>query len=89
MAIVGEAYDAYYARFARLRVVVEIPDPHEFWHLSTPELESVAERLALIGVKAVVASTRPDTSVSAYWNDIKVSDSVRFSVMLLPLQVNH
>jgi hypothetical protein len=83
LAIVGYPYDCYYARYARLRVVAEIPDEQEFWNLSTPELKSLAEHLASIGVKAVVASNRPDASASADWKDI----SVRFSVLLLSPQV--
>jgi len=67
-------------------VVAQIPDAREFWHLSAPELKSLAERLASIGVKAVVASNRPDASASADWKDVKVSDSVRLTVLLLSPQ---
>lgn len=83
LAIVGYAYDCYYARYDRLRVVAQIPDAPEFWRLSTPELKSLAERLTSIGVKAVVVSNRPDASAVAGWKDVKVSDSVRLSVLLL------
>jgi hypothetical protein len=55
LAAVGYAYNCYYARYDRLRIVAQIPDANEFWHLSTPELQRVEERLASIGVTAVVA----------------------------------
>jgi hypothetical protein len=83
LAIVGYAYDCYWARYDRLRVVAQIPDAHEFWRLSAPELKSLAERLASDGVKAVVVSNRPDGSAHADWKDVKVSDSLRLSVLLL------
>ena len=66
-----------------VRVVVEIPATDEFWNLSTLELKSVAERLARIGVKAIVAKNRPDISAPANWRDVKICDSLRYSVLLL------
>jgi hypothetical protein len=83
LAIVGYAYNCYYARYDGLRIVAQIPDANEFWHLSTPELKVVGERLASIGVRAVVASNRPDTTTLAGWKDVKISDSSRLSVLLL------
>jgi len=83
LAIVGYAYNCYYARYDGLRIVAQIPDENEFWNLSTPELKVVGERLASIGVRAVVASNRPDTTTLAGWKDVKISDSSRLSVLLL------
>ena len=84
LAVVGYAHNCYYARYAHLRVVAQIPDSHEFWQLSALELKSVEERLASIGVRAVVASNRPETSAPAGWKDVKLPDSSRFSILLLP-----
>jgi hypothetical protein len=83
LAIVGYAYDCYYARYDRLRVVAQIPDANEFWRLSPAELKLLEERLTSIGVKAVVVKNRPDVSALVGWKDINVSDSVRLSVLLL------
>jgi len=47
------------------------------------QLKAVAERLTRIGVKAVVAKNRPPNSTLANWRDVKVSDSERFSILLL------
>ncbi len=83
LAVVGFPFDPYYARYGRQRVVADIAATDEFWNLSAPELESVAERLTGIGVKAVVAQNRPANSTPANWRDMKVSGSDRFSVLLL------
>jgi hypothetical protein len=84
LAVVGEGFESYYARYARLRIVAEIPGTDEFWKLSALDLNSAAERLATIGVKAIVAKNRPDIFPPANWRDVEASDSVRFSVLLLP-----
>lgn len=83
LAVVGYPFDPFYARYAGLRVVANIPATDEFWNLSAPELKSVAERLTQIGVKAIVAENRPDVSTVANWQDMKISESKRFSVLLL------
>ena len=86
LAVVGwdTGYYAYYAHYARVRVVAEIPAADEFWNLSAPELHAVAEHLAQIGVKALVAENRPAHSAQANWRDVKVVGSDRFSILPLP-----
>lgn len=83
LAVVGYAYDSYFARYAGLRVVAEIPSADEFWKLSTEELKSVEEQLEKIGVKAIVAKDRPNISAPANWLDVTASNSARFSILLL------
>lgn len=88
LAVVGDAFNAYYARYARLRIVAEIPQADEFWRLSDIELRSIAQRLSSIGVKAIVAQNRPETSPVGNWKDVSVSDpSIRLSVLRLSLEV--
>jgi len=85
MAILGETgFFASYARHARFRVVAEIPDSEGFWHLSGPELELVEQRLASIGLRAIVAVNRPAAATPAEWKEFKISDSRVFGVLLLP-----
>src|SRR5205814_2210161 len=60
LAVVGYAYNCYYARCARLRIVAQISDPNELSSLSAAELRAVGERLASIRVKALVAWNRPE-----------------------------
>jgi hypothetical protein len=90
LAVVGYPFDPYYARYARLRVIAQIPAPDELWGLGSQELKSVTERLRQIGVKAVVAKNRPDIPTQANWRDVRVSKSERFSLLLLsePLSEN-
>lgn len=96
LAVVGfqDIFVPYYARYARLRVVAEINSKDEFWNLSTSELQSVADDLTRIGVKAIVVTSgaehgellnkdRPEFSVLPNWREVKVSDAVRCNVLLL------
>lgn len=88
LALVGSAFFPpeaypYYARIDRLRVVAQIPDENEFWRLSASELESEKQRLASIGVKAVVAIDRPDYIARENWNDVILDRGVRFNILLL------
>jgi hypothetical protein len=83
LAVVGDAFDAYYARFSRARVVAQIPEEGEFWCLSPEELKATTERLASIGVTAVVARNRSGAAAPAAWRDVAISDSLRFSVLVL------
>jgi len=89
VAVVGqEAFDPYYAHYAGLRVVANIPTADEFWKLSPAELESVADNLRAVGVKALVAENKPDSSTEAKWKEIKLSGPPRVSILLLsePIQ---
>jgi hypothetical protein len=54
LATVGHGFDAYYARYLGARVVAEIVDPGEFSRLSAEDMAAVRQRLAAIGVKALV-----------------------------------
>lgn len=83
LAVVGYSNDLYYAHLAKLRVVAQIPNADEFWRLSTPELNKVSQRLAAIGVKAIMARNRPVSCAFANWQDLNVSSSTRSSILLL------
>ena len=87
IAVVGGAFDAYYARYDGLRITAQIPVEAEFWKLNTVELEAVEDRLGRIGVKAIVAKGRPNVAAPANWQDVPVSDSTRYSVLRLPQQL--
>jgi hypothetical protein len=54
LATVGRGFEAYYARLLGARVVAEIVDPGEFSRLSAEDMAIVRQRLAGIGVKALV-----------------------------------
>jgi hypothetical protein len=91
LALVGSAFYPYYAfpyyaRIAGLQVVAQIPNADEFWSLSPPELDAVTDRLAVIGVNAVVARDMPPCSATANWRDVNISRGIRFSILLLKPQ---
>jgi len=84
VAVVGTGFECYYARYDRLRIVAEIPDEREFWHMSAPGLRTLEGLLAASGVKALVAPNRPEDAAGADWKDLPASGSERMSVLLLP-----
>jgi hypothetical protein len=65
LATVGDGFDAYYARFLGARVVAEMVDPGEFSRLSAQDLATVKQRLAGIGVKALVVKNA-DSNASGF-----------------------
>ena len=83
LAVVGYPFDAYYARHGGFRVIANVPNADEFWSLGAPELRTLTEQLAAHGVKAVVGWNRPRNSATTIWKDLKISDSQRFSVLVL------
>lgn len=81
LAFVGDPLrEAYYARFARMRIVAQIQDESAFWRMSEQELNQFEQRLAGIGVKAIVSrhhsGARPGT-----WFDVKMSNDEGFSIL--------
>ena len=83
LAVVGYAFDAYYARFARLHITGNVEDAGEFWRLDAADLKTLEDRLAASGVKALVARNRPAGSWPQHWRDLSGTESARFSVLLL------
>jgi hypothetical protein len=83
VAVVGTGSECFYCRYDRLRIVAEIADEREFWRLSNPELRTLEGLLASAGVRALVASNRPENAGGADWKDVPISGSDRLSVLLL------
>ena len=83
LATVGYGLDAYYARYTGARITANIVDANEFRYLSAEDLGRVSERLARIGVKALVATDKPVHTDTGDWKDIIVSGSPRYSIMMV------
>jgi hypothetical protein len=83
LATVGQGFDTYYAHYLGARMVAEIVDADEFWRLSAPDLATVKQRLAGIGVKALVAKNAPLASASLGWREVVTSSPSRFSILAL------
>lgn len=81
----GDAYDAYWAQLAKVKVVAEIPtrDVLEFWGSEPsvqPQVFSICNR---IGARAIVVSEYPKGSQLPEWH--KLGDT-GFYVYLFPIQ---
>jgi hypothetical protein len=90
LATVGTMIDAYYARPARVRIIAQISGEDEFWSLSGRDLKMVEERLASIGIKALIAKDAPPGSGSRDWQEIPGtrSDPVRVLILQRVSQVS-
>jgi hypothetical protein len=83
LAIVGSAGHPYYARYDRLRVVAQIQEPDEFWRLNPADAKRVEDRLASIGVKALLAFDLPANAQQSGWIGAGTVDRRPLSVLLL------
>ena len=83
LATVGTMIDAYYARPAQVRITAQISNVDEFWSLSAGDFKMVKERLASIGIKALIAKDAPPGSGSGDWQEIPgtPSDSIRVLIL--------
>lgn len=83
IAVVGNAFDASYARIAGVRIVAQVMDAEGFSRSSPPELGALVERLASLGVKAIVARRRPAAGVPGRWRDLPAAPDEPLSVLVL------
>jgi hypothetical protein len=83
LGVVGFALNCYYARYDRLQIVSQIVNPADFWRLSPADAKRVEDRLASIGVKALVAINRPGSGHESGWTDIGPYGKGSLSVLLL------
>jgi hypothetical protein len=83
LATVGDAFEAYYARPAGIRIVAQIPEADEFWILSAAETEKAKEALGRIGVTALLAKESP-YRFGHGWQEISGTRLNHVKVLLLP-----
>jgi hypothetical protein len=71
----GSAYNAYWARLGRFKIVAEIPtnDLDSFWAGGVPVLSEVVAIADRIGAKGIVASGIPKSAAQGSW--LKVGDT--------------
>jgi hypothetical protein len=63
--------------------VSQIRNPDDFWRLNPTDAKGVENRLASIGVKALVAYNRPATNQEAGWTGVGAYPGGSLSVLLL------
>jgi len=84
VAIVGYAYNCYYARYDHLRVIAQVPNETEFSNLEPAQFRALVERLGSIGVNALIVPTGSKVPADPDWGEIKISESKRAWVLLIP-----
>ena len=69
IAVIGDGFDAYYARLADSRIVVEIPrgDAGKTWELAADTQTAVLEMLKRYGVKCIATESLPATIPANNW----------------------
>jgi hypothetical protein len=70
VAYVGFAASCYSAQYDRLRVVAQIVNADDFWRLNPAEEKRVEDRLASIGVKAVITTSLPAGNHEPGWTQV-------------------
>jgi hypothetical protein len=91
VAIAGFALNSYYARYDRLRIVSQILTPEDFLQLNPTDAKRVEDRLASIGVKALIVlkrngrnkDLRPAGNQEAGWTEVGTAGGGTLSVLLL------
>lgn len=75
LAFVGFwAFDAYFVRYARMRVIAQITDEDQFWNLNDDNFEQIAARLEGLGVRAII--TRDRATLKPGWRQLTDGYSV-------------
>ena len=76
VGVIGYAYDSFWARLARVRIVAEMleADADEFWRGDEALRQSVLQAFANTGVEAVVAEYVPDSAGLRNWHQVENSN---------------
>ena len=76
VGVIGYAYDSFWARLARVRIVAEVleADADEFWRGDEALRQSVLQAFANTGVDAVVAEYVPGYAVLCNWHQVENSN---------------
>ena len=72
IGFVGDAYNAYWARHARVRFVTLLPraEAPRFWHLSAPARAAMVQDMIRAGAQAVVAEGPPPGVNTDGWDSL-------------------
>ena len=76
MGVIGYAYDSFWARLARVRIVAEMleADADELWRGDEALRQSVLQAFANTGVDAVVAEYVPGYAGLRDWHQVENSN---------------
>jgi hypothetical protein len=70
--VIGYAYDSYWARLARVKIVTEMldADAEQLWRADHALQQSVLRAFASAGVRAVVAEYVPQHANVSKWHQV-------------------
>ena len=75
IAVVGNIFDCYYARLARIRMVAQIwENPDRIVGLSAPQVQELMGQLKTLGVKALLSRVKPGFVNDRGWVGIPHTD---------------
>jgi hypothetical protein len=74
VGVIGYAYDSFWARLARVRIVTEMLEADEFWRGDEALRQSVLQAFASTGVDAVVAEYVPGYAGLSDWHQVENSN---------------
>jgi hypothetical protein len=80
IAFIGYSFGEFFARLARLRIIVEIPDAsmEQFWRADELTRDAVIEAIRKTGAKAIIADwVSPGASVEG-WGWQRIGNSQHF-----------
>ena len=80
IATVGEGFDHYYARLARVRIVAQITDEPGFWLLAPEKATAVEHAIADTGAKVLLGRARPAHFQPGRW---RVIPGTSYSALML------
>ena len=89
LAVVGNAFDAFYARYGRTRITAQVQDAGSFWHASAAGRDAVFGRLRAHGVTAVTAGAAPRDADLTGWRIVRTPDNRYFVRLLAPAKDAH
>ncbi len=82
VAVIGDAFNAYWARLADLQISAQVPDSLGYWAADDSTRLAVAQKLIEKGIVAIVASKSPGMAGDSRWQSLGVSN-----LSLRPLSV--
>jgi hypothetical protein len=91
VAIAGPALSCFFVRYDRFRIVSQIADSDDFLQLNPADAKRVEDRLAFIGVKALIAikvpheasREHPENDRGNGWTDVGFANGTQVSALML------
>jgi hypothetical protein len=83
VAAIGDAFEQYAAFAAGTPIAAQVMDSAAFWAVTAPERSELERRLALVGVRALLANNVAPAMVAEGWRFIRRDDDSNLGVLML------